>query len=132
MSASSARSKSFSDSQGDSQISEISDFSQVNKNISLKLGGKGLKSLDFLNKFVREFPNVNEIDVANNKVGTKEMMKLFGELKKNKNITNINAKGNRVNRETKNFMLEELKKNKMIMDLQSPGLDDETIFNRKD
>ena len=70
-----------------------------------------------MNKFVREFPNVNEIDVANNKVGTKEMTKLFGELKKNKNITNINVKGNRVNRETKNFMLEELKKNKMIMDL---------------
>ena len=116
--SSSRQSKSFSDSQqSDSQISEISDTFQVNKNISLKLGGKGLKSLDFLNKFVREFPNVNEIDVANNQVGTKEMMKLFGELKKNKNITNINAKGNRVNRETKNFMLEELKKNKMIMDL---------------
>ena len=30
----------------------------LNKNISLALGGKNLKRLDFLNKFVKEFPNV--------------------------------------------------------------------------
>ena len=60
---------------------------------------------------------MNEIDVANNKVGTKEMQKMYDVLKQNKNIQVFNAKGNRVNRETKNFMLEELKKNKMIMEL---------------
>ena len=39
--------------------SAAASVSHINKNISLKLGGKGLKRLDFLNKFVREFPNVH-------------------------------------------------------------------------
>ena len=95
--------------------------SKIPKNIDLKLGGKHLNSLDFLNKFVKEFPNIQQIDLANNQVSNKEMLKLADTLRTNPHIQDIKVKGNKANRETKAFMEKELAKNKKIMELQVPS-----------
>ena len=92
-------------------VSEIESANKINKNISLSLGGKNLKRLDFLSKFVREFPNVQSIDLAHTKVSNREMQKLTETLKDNRYITELQTKGTSINRETRQFMQEELRKN---------------------
>lgn len=40
----------------------------INKDISLELAGKGLQRIDFLNKFLKEFPHVSSIDIEYNRI----------------------------------------------------------------
>ena len=40
----------------------------INKDISLELAGKGLQRIDFLNKFLKEFPQVSSIDIEYNRI----------------------------------------------------------------
>ena len=43
----------------------------------LSLEGKSLKQLDFLTKFVREFPRIQHIDLNNNAISNIEMEKFM-------------------------------------------------------
>ena len=54
--------------------------------MKLTLKNKSLKKLDFLTKFVREFPNIKHIDLGNNAIGNEEMEKFMGALETNDKI----------------------------------------------
>ena len=72
----SAFSKSQAESRGMPDISTM----------KLILTNKSLKKLDFLTKFVREFPNIKHIDLGNNAIGNEEMEKFMGALETNDKI----------------------------------------------
>ena len=54
--------------------------------MKLTLKNKSLKKLDFLTKFVREFPNIKHMDLGNNAIGNEEMEKFMGALETNDKI----------------------------------------------
>ena len=58
----------------------------IGTSLKLTLKNKSLKRLDFLTKFVREFPNIKHIDLGNNAIGNDEMEKFMGALETNDKI----------------------------------------------
>jgi hypothetical protein len=66
----------------------------MNKRIQkLSLRGKNLTSLDFLSKFMRENPNIANIDLGDNPITDKEMQRFTIGIKKNLNIKEIELDG---------------------------------------
>ena len=59
----------------------------------LTLRGKNLTSLDFLAKFMRENPNIGDIDIGENPLTDKEMQKFTKNVQVNKQIRNIALDG---------------------------------------
>ena len=115
-SASSFSSSKESSSQIDSELSRTA--MTKNKNISLQLEGKGLQRLDFLIKFVTEFPHVASIELEYNRIDNKDFNMLHNILKTNLHITDIKfKKGNYVLRPTKKAIKDELEKNRRIKEL---------------
>ena len=82
--------------------------------MKLTLKNKSLKKLDFLTKFVREFPNIKHIDLGNNAIGNEEMEKFMGALETNDKIQDIEIGGNKIGATLKARMQKELDKNKQI------------------
>jgi hypothetical protein len=76
------------------------------------LKGKNLKSLKFLSKFVREFPNISDIDIGGNKIDNDEMKAFTSELVHNRHIQNIQTGNIGMSGQTKRLMQKELEKNK--------------------
>mmetsp|Transcript_40162 Transcript_40162/g.52631 ORF Transcript_40162/g.52631 Transcript_40162/m.52631 type:complete len:83 (-) Transcript_40162:154-402(-) len=63
---------------------------------SLSLHNKKLKRLDFLTKFVREFPRIQHIDLGNNAISNNEMEKFMSTLERNEHIQKIDVGGNKI------------------------------------
>lgn len=63
----------------------------VVKTLSLK--GKNLTSLDFLSKFIRENPQIEDIDLGDNPLTDLELHKFSENIAKNKTIKNIGLSG---------------------------------------
>jgi hypothetical protein len=57
------------------------------------LKGKNLTSLDFLSKFIRENPQIEDIDLGDNPLTDFELHKFSEDIAKNKSIKNIGLKG---------------------------------------
>ena len=86
----------------------------IGTSLKLTLKNKSLKKLDFLTKFVREFPNIKHIDLGNNAIGNDEMEKFMGALETNDKIQDIEIGGNKIGANLKSRMQKELDKNKQI------------------
>ena len=73
------------------------------KNI-LSLRGKGLKSLDFLSKFIRNHPYFTEIHIDTESLPQSEMMKFAETLQQNLIVQNVFFKGSKLNSATRSIM----------------------------
>ena len=60
---------------------------------SLCLKGKGIKSLDFLEKYMRVNPNLVDIDIGYNPLSSQAMQKFTMNMRKNQLIQNIGVDG---------------------------------------
>ena len=85
-----------SDSQLDSKVSisvssvDIGGGNKIKQNkIELQLKGLNLTKLDFLEKFIREFPKIHHIDVTRNQIGNQEMKRLLKIVQKNQYIQDV-------------------------------------------
>ena len=78
----------------------------------LTLRGKNLTSLDFLAKFMRENPNIGDIDIGDNPITDKEMIKFSKNVVDNKQVRNIALDGiKNLKSGTKTIIQRELSKN---------------------
>jgi len=84
------------------------------KTQTLSLQHQNLKNLDFLTKFVREFPRIHHIDLGHNSISNSEMKKFMKTLEKNQHIQQVNVAGNKIKDKLKKRMHKELEKNKLI------------------
>lgn len=85
----------------------------------LSLKGKGLTSLDFLEKYMRVHPNLVDIDIGDNPLTNKEMQKFTTNMRKNQLISNIGVEGiNDLDQKTKDELNKEIEMNKKIEKLQ--------------
>jgi hypothetical protein len=61
---------------------------------TLSLRGKNLKSLDFLSKFIRENPQVEDIDIGDNPLSNGEIQKFYdANLTKSTSLRTIGISG---------------------------------------
>ena len=98
-----------------SKVSHNEHAQKKHCNVQLTLDGLKLKKLDFLTKFVREFPRIQHIDLGNNAITNKEMQKFMDTaLKGNAHIQQIDVGGNKIGGQIKDLMKKELQKNKAI------------------
>jgi hypothetical protein len=65
------------------------------------LRGKGLTSLDFLEKYMRENPNIGDIDIGNNPLNEREMQRFTINIGKNTAIRTIRMDGIKMKNELK-------------------------------
>ena len=83
----------------------IHDFKGGGAGLSgLMLKSKSLKKLDFLTKFLKEFPKIQHIDLRNNDINKGEMEKFMRTLEQNRHIQKIDIGGNKVGGQIKSRM----------------------------
>ena len=115
---------SVSDAEQDQKESE-EEPDEGQQNLRLSLSHHSLKELNFLTKFVREFPKIQHIDLGDNEISNHEMEKFMGTLEENRHIQDIEIGGNKnIAGYLKSKMELELKKNKQINGLMENNLVD--------
>lgn len=85
--------------------------------------GKNLTSLDFLEKFMRENPNIVDIDLGDNPLTDGEMQKFTANIKSNLQLRTVGTEGIRLRAKTKKQLLGELDKNVQIQSLIDKNMD---------
>lgn len=107
----------------DDKFSSISNFEEnkEDKNV-LSLKGKGLKTLDFLSKFIRVHPHITDIDISGITVPDVELRKFADSLKENISVQNIHLGKKKLSRKLKRAINKETQINKMIKSLVIPEL----------
>ena len=81
----------------------------------LSLKGKNLTSLEFLSKFMRENPNIVDIDIGENPLTDLEIQKFTVNVAKNSAIRTIGLEGlKNLKSGTKTIISRELEKNMQI------------------
>jgi len=97
-----------------SKENELSDSDDEEQGQVLSLKGLGIKSLDFLAKFLREHPNITDLDLQVRNLSDKEMQKFAEEMKANTSVKTMNIQGVNMNAATRSMMRKEMEKNKYI------------------
>ena len=93
-------------------LSSGSAFEPIQK---LSLRGMNLTNLDFLNKFMRENPNIQNIDIGENPLSDGVLRNFHDNLQLNQDIRSINLDGiKNLNKETKHMITGEVEKNSQI------------------
>ena len=101
----------------------------MNDKTQLSLKGKGLKNLDFLSKFMRENPQVQNVDIGDNPLSNDEVHKFYDKnLTRGTGLQTIGITGIKsLKSSTRSLIQKELQKNRNIKEMiKSSKLSKET------
>ena len=114
-----------------SSLADLEHGNKIQKNkLQLKLGGQNLKRLDFLEKFIREFPKIHHLDLTHNQINNKEMKKMIKVVQKNQYISQFEfAQGNKVKTNVAQTINKELVNNAQIQQILEDQDPDEMEFD---
>lgn len=94
-----------------------------NPSQSLCLRGQNLTSLDFLTKFMRENPNIVDVDIGENPLSDQEIKKFSQHMKSNQSVTKLGLDGIKgLKSGTRTLILREVEKNSQIKNIIRDGL----------
>ena len=91
-------------------------------NGELKLTGEKLVNLDFLAKFLRQNPNVEQVDLDAPKAGQEEFRKVKEVIEASTNVSKFTIRGDKMGKAMMKELRKEIDKNKSVANMIRPNV----------